>query len=179
MNILISILLILVGIIVLFLIIGLFVKKDYSVRREVIINKPKTLVFSYIKFLKNQDSYSVWAKIDPDMKKEYRGSDGKPGFVSAWDSQNKKAGKGEQEILRIAEGEKIDYVIRFIKPFESTNYVTMSTTSISENQTKVYWEFSAKMNYPMNLMLLFMNMEKLIGTDLQTGLQNLRELLEK
>jgi hypothetical protein len=55
----------------------------------------------------------------------------------------------------------------------------MSTTSISENQTKVYWEFSAKMNYPMNLMLLFMNMEKLIGTDLQTGLQNLRELLEK
>jgi hypothetical protein len=98
MNILISILLILVGIIVLFLIIGLFVKKDYSVRREVIINKPKTLVFSYIKFLKNQDSYSVWAKIDPDMKKDYRGSDGKPGFVSAWDSQNKKAVKGEQEI---------------------------------------------------------------------------------
>jgi len=28
--------------------------------------------------------------MDPAMKKEYRNEDGKPGFISAWDSENKK-----------------------------------------------------------------------------------------
>jgi hypothetical protein len=35
------------------------------------------------------------------------------------------------------------------------------------------------MKYPMNLMLLFMNMEKMVGGDLDKGLQNLKSVLEK
>ncbi len=33
------------------LVVALFVKKDYVVEREIIINKPKAEVFEYIKFL--------------------------------------------------------------------------------------------------------------------------------
>jgi hypothetical protein len=112
------------------------------------------------------------------MKTEFRGTDGTVGFVSAWDSAEKNVGKGEQEILKIVEGEKIDYELRFMKPFESTSYATFSTTSASDSQTKVAWSFNGKMKYPMNLMLLFMNMEKMIGKDLDKGLQNLKVLLE-
>lgn len=35
------------------------------------------------------------------------------------------------------------------------------------------------MNYPFNLMGLFMNMEKMIGDDFQTGFNNLKTVLEK
>ena len=35
------------------------------------------------------------------------------------------------------------------------------------------------MAYPMNIMLLFLNMEKMLGPDLQTGLNNLKEILER
>jgi hypothetical protein len=35
------------------------------------------------------------------------------------------------------------------------------------------------MPYPMNLMLLCMNMDKMIGKDLETGLTNLKGVLEK
>lgn len=170
---------IVLSILVLLLIIGMFVKKEYTVFREVIINKPKPVVFDYIRLLKNQNEYSVWATMDPAMKKEFRGTDGTRRFVSAWDSENKNVGKGEQEILKIAEGDRVDYEIRFIKPFESTSLASMSTLSVSENQTKVRWEFSGKMKYPMNLMLLFMNMEKMVGKDLDKGLQNLKIILEK
>ena len=173
------ILIVIVSIAVIMLLIGLFIKKEYSVVRKVVVNKPKSMVFGYLKLLKNQNDFSVWATMDPNMKKEFRGTDGTAGFVSAWDSQNKNVGKGEQEILKVIEGEKVNYVIRFIKPFEATNYSTMSTSSVTENQTKVTWEFSAKMKYPMNLMLLFMNMEKMIGNDLEKGLLNLKALLEK
>jgi hypothetical protein len=55
----------------------------------------------------------------------------------------------------------------------------MITESVSDNQTKVKWGFSGEMKYPMNLMLLFMNMEEMVGKDLATGLQNLKTKLEK
>jgi uncharacterized membrane protein len=73
MKILKNLLLVIVGIIVLLLIIGIFVKKDYAVEREVVINKPKSEVFAYIKMLRNQDNFSVWNNLDPAMKKNLLG----------------------------------------------------------------------------------------------------------
>lgn len=157
---------------------ALFVKKDYGVEREISINKPKHEVFDYIKYLKNQDHYSKWAMMDPDMKKTYRGTDGTVGFVSAWESNKKDVGAGEQEIKNITEGERLDFELRFIEPFESTEHAYMISEPVSENQTKVRWGFNGHMNYPMNLTMLFMDFDKMIGDDLATGLQNLKTVLE-
>lgn len=161
------------------LILALFVKNDYAVVREIVINKSRNEVFDYIKFLKNQDNFSKWATMDPDMKKTYRGTDGMAGFVSTWESDNPDVGTGEQEIVSIVEGERIDYELRFIKPFEANEPAFMTTESLAENQTRVVWGFSGHMDYPMNLMFLFMDMEKMIGDDLETGLINLKTVLEK
>ncbi len=177
MRILKNILIILVVLVVILLVAALFINKDYSVVREVTINKPKTEVYDYIKYLKNQNDYSKWAKMDPNMKKEFRGTDATVGFVSAWEG-NKDVGKGEQEIKKIAGGDRIDYEIRFKKPFESTAQAYMSTEAVSDNQTKVKWCFSGHMPYPMNIMRIF-GMEKHVGNDLQTGLDNLKALQEK
>ncbi|MFN8257851.1 MAG: SRPBCC family protein [Bacteroidales bacterium] len=144
-----------------------------------IINKTGQEVFDYIKYLKNQDNYSKWNKIDPSMKKSYRGTDGEVGFVAHWESDNKDVGWGEQEIKKITEGERLGFELRFIKPFEATESAYMTTETTGENQTKVTWGFSGHMNYPMNISLLFMDMEKMIGGDLETGLLNLKTELEK
>jgi uncharacterized protein YndB with AHSA1/START domain len=161
------------------LIISIFSKKEYAVEREVVINKPKQEVFDYVKFLKNQDNYSIWATMDPGMKKEYKGIDGTVGFISAWDSENKEVGKGEQEIMKISDGERLDFQLRFKVPFEATDDAYMTTEAVADNQTRVKWGFTGKMDYPMNFMLLFMDMEKMIGKDLETGLSNLKNILEK
>lgn len=172
-------LIIIVIIVAIPLIVALFVNKDYSVEREVVINKPIGVVFEYVKYLKNQDNFSKWAQMDEHMKKSYRGTDGTVGFVSAWDSDSSNVGKGEQEIKAIKHGEKIDYEIRFTEPFESTSDAAMTTELMNDYQTRVKWSFKGKMTYPMNLMLVVMDMEKEIGGDLQTGLNNLKEILEK
>lgn len=179
MKILIIILLILVLIIAILLIIALFVKKDYAVRREILINKPSLEIFDYVKYLKNQDNFSKWAMMDTEMKKNYNGTDGTAGFVAAWDSKNKNVGKGEQQIKTITQGKRIDYEIRFVKPFEAIAEAAIITEPLPENKTLVKWTFNSSMKYPMNIMLLFMNMDKLLGKDLQTGLTNLKELMEK
>jgi hypothetical protein len=179
MNLILSILSGLAGLVILVLIIAAFAKKSYSVLSEITINQPKQLVFEYLKLLRNQDNFSKWALMDPNMKKDFRGVDGMVGFISAWESEQKNVGKGEQEIIKITEGEEIDFEIRFIKPFAGVAKAYLSTQSLSEKETQVKWGFSSKMKYPMNFMLLFMNMDKMIGNDLSTGLSNLKSILEK
>jgi uncharacterized protein YndB with AHSA1/START domain len=172
---------ILIGIlilIVLVLVTALFVKKEYGVEREVTINKSKQEVFDYVKLIKNQDKYSVWSTKDPNMKKEYKGNDGEVGFVSGWDSQDGEVGAGEQEIKKIVDGERIDMELRFTRPFKATDDAYFTFESAGENATKVKWGFKGKMAYPMNIMLLGMDMEKMLGDQLQTGLDNLKKLME-
>jgi Polyketide cyclase / dehydrase and lipid transport len=169
---------IILGIIAAVLVAGLFIPKGMKATREIVINKPNAEVFNYIKQLKNQDNYSKWGSMDPNMKKEYRGTDATVGFVSAWEG-NKKVGAGEQEIKGIVEGSRLNTELRFIKPFKSIAQSSMTTEAVNENSTKVSWGFEGNMNYPMNVMKLFMNMEKSIGNDFSTGLSNLKTLMEK
>ena len=161
------------------LIIPLFTKKSISVKRDIVIEKPKPEVFDFVRLLKNQDHFSVWANKDPEMKKEFRGKDGTVGSVSAWDSQLKDLGMGEQEILKIVDGERIDYELRFYKPFKATNYADFTFETISESETKVSWGFSGRMSYPMNLFLLIRDIEGMMGNDLYQGLVRLKAVLEK
>jgi hypothetical protein len=179
MNVLKKVLLGLAVIIAIPLIAALFLEKTYHVEREVVINKPVSVVFSYVKQLKNQENYSVWSMMDPNMKKEYLGTDGTVGFVASWSSDNKQVGVGEQEIKAIVENERLDFELRFFKPFKATDAAYMTTIAVSDTQTKVVWGFNGRMKYPMNLMLVTMNMDKMLGDALQTGLDNLKGLLEK
>lgn len=160
------------------LIAALFLKTHYSVVRSVTINQPLETVFDYIKYLKNQDNFSKWAMMDPEMSKTYKGIDGEVGFVSAWASENPDVGVGEQEIIKITPNVRVDFELRFLSPFESTEPAYMTTKSVSGNQTQVDWGFSGHMDYPMNLMLVIMDFETMIGDDLQQGLDTLKKVLE-
>ena len=176
MKILKRFLLAIIGIIALLLIVAAFVKKDITIKRTVVINKPVKEVFSYVRHLKNHDNFSVWHQLDPNMKKVYTGEDGLPGFIYAWDG-NDDAGKGEQEIKAIEENKKIDIEVRFKKPMEATNQAEIITEPADATTTKVTWSFYSTNPYPMNFMNLFM--DGLIGKDLQKNLTNLKAVLEK
>ena len=168
---------IILGIIAALLIAGLFVPKGMTATRDIVINKPQDEVFNFIKYLKNQQQFSKWATMDPNIKNEFSGTDGMPGFIHSWEG-NKKVGKGAQEILAVSPG-RIDTELRFEKPFKSVAKSFMTAEATGDNATKVSWGFVGSMNYPMNVMKLFMNMEKAIGNDFSTGLNNLKTVMEK
>jgi len=169
----------LIGIIALVLIAALFVKKSYTIERSVTINHPKQQVYDFVKLIRNSEQYSKWVMADPNSRRQMRGEDGTVGFVYAWDSDMKNVGKGEQEIVALVDGERIDHEIRFAKPFEGKADVTMQTKSDGNGQTIVVWAFSSAMKYPINIMMLFVNFEKMLGNDMQESLANLKALLEK
>lgn len=161
------------------LVVALFLPTTFNVERSAMISQPRDSVFNYIKFLENQEEFGVWWKADPKMKVSHTGTDGQPGFTTTWKSQKDDVGSGQQKIMAIQQGQRIDLELKFIEPFESTNKSFMSTQKIDTNTTRVSWGISGEMPYPGNLMMLFIDMEKQLGTDLEKGLKNLKRILEK
>lgn len=176
MNILITILLVLAGIIALLLIIGLFTKREHYVRRVLIINTPIQKVFEYLKLLKNQEEWNRNAKGDPNKKEEFIGSDGTVGFIIAF-SGNKNVGEGQKKIINIIEGKRIETEMRFVKPMKFSASLIMDTEPISDNQTKITLSHAGIMNYPMNIMIPIF--EKMFAKQMDISFSNLKTVLEK
>lgn len=166
------------SIVALVLLIALFVKKEYVITRDVLVDRPVGQVYDYVRQLKNQDHYNKWVMTDPQMKKTFKGVDGTLGFRYDWDG-NEEAGKGEQEITELVENEKVGISIHFIKPFEGDAKNTILTKYVSENQTQVVSEFYSEVAYPMNFMLLLVDIDDVMGNDLDVTLLNLKSQLER
>jgi hypothetical protein len=160
------------------LVAALFLPKEYTVERSIAIERPADSVFAYVKYLKNQNDYSKWAGMDPEMKKDFRGTDAQPGFVSAWTSQKGDVGCGEQTIRSISEAQRrVDYDLHFKEPMDVRSDAWMQVAD-KGGKSEVVWGFHGRMPYPFNLMLPLFGMEKSIGKDLDQGLQNLKGRLE-
>jgi len=173
-----TILLILAVIIIAPFIAAIFLTKNYSIEREIIINRPKQEVFDYIKFLKNKEKWSIWGTTDPNMKTAFSGTDGTIGFTYNWESDNKKVGKGKRKITKIIDGEYLEYTewdFRYAgNPHAQCYWIT---EAISDNATRIKWRYAGRLNYPLNLMILFF--EKLMGDgSLALELENLKAKME-
>ncbi len=178
MTILLIILAIIGAIIAFFLIAAMLMSREMNIEKSIVINRPLPQVFDYVKYVKNHDNFSVWAMMDPEMKKEYKGTDGQPGFVFAWDSTKKKnVGAGEQEIKNIEEGKSIEHELRFIRPMQSVAKAKFIFEPVSSDATRVQWGFYSEMKFPMNAMKSMI--QNMLGKNLETGLRNLKAVLEK
>lgn len=179
MKVLKKVLFVVLGLIVLLLVSGLFMRKDYAIESEIIINQPNDSVFNYIKKIKNQEKFGTWFKVDPTMKKSFSGIDGTVGAIMSWESKNMQAGTGEQEIMKITPNKRLDLELRFKAPFDAKDDAYFTTEPLSEHATKVKWGFSGHMNYPANMMLTLLSADKQLNKDLQKGLEDLKVILEK
>ncbi|WP_417444781.1 SRPBCC family protein [Joostella sp.] len=172
-----TIMYILGGVILLVTFLGLIAPKSYNVSRNIQIRKPLPEVFTYIKYLKNQDDWSPWTKKDPKMIKSYKGIDGTVGAVCSWKG-NSDVGEGTQELLEIVPNDYIQTELRFIKPFKSNSKAFIKVEKVLPEVTTVVWGFYGDYKFPKNIFMIFYNMDKAIGDDFAQGLQDLKELLE-
>jgi len=162
----------LAGLIILLLVVALFVPKTFHAEGTTVINKPNAEVFDFVKYVKNQEQYGVWFRMDPNIEKSYEGTDGTVGFRYTWKS--KEVGNGAQVITKIEEGKRIDMDL-FFQDSKDPSKSFITTEAVTDNQTKVRWVIDGKMPYPFNLMSLCYDMNK----DFEQGVLNLKEVLEK
>ena len=149
-------------------------KKTMVITSEVIIDKTKEAVWDYVRLLRNQENYNTWIRQDPKIKMEYRGTDGTPGFVAAWQSKT-RMGDGEQEIRSVNEGVCYEAELRF-RNHDNTTHVKTSVESVDGGKTKVTTVMSATPSFPMNLMMPMMS--KVLKKNMDENSAKLKEILE-
>ena len=162
--------------VVLLLIVALFVPKNFSYEKSVTINAPVDSVWNNVNSLSALDKWSPWTDHDPQMKKELSGMDGTVGARQSWESNI--VGSGSQTIAAIEKPSLLETQLNFYKPYKSQGkaYVRLMAEG---SGTKATWGMTGHMPYPMNLMHVFMNMDKMMGKDWDNGLSKLKKLSEK
>ena len=165
---------ILLGIVVLValvLVLALFAPRKFNAEGDIVINRPTQEVFDYIKYLKNQENYAVWYKMDPKSTRNYSGTDGAVGATVEWDGE--KTGQGKQVITQIMEGKRIESELFFMGSDQPAKAL-FTVEEEKPNRTEVDWSIVGETPYPFNLMNWFVDMDK----DFEDGLRNLKNILE-
>lgn len=149
--------------------------EKYHFEKSMVINAPAEKVYQQINSTKAFNQWNPWMKLDPNMKVEYSGTQGQIGDKYCWDSQDDNAGAGCQTIVELVPNQKQKTQMDFKRPFEDTSYSEIILTK-EGNATKVTWTLDANMEYPKNLMTIFMDgaMDKSYGE----GLASLKKICE-
>ncbi len=158
------------------LIILMFVEPtEVVVTRSIVIKAPKEAVFEQIVMFKNWPTWDPWERMDSGkMKRTLYGTDGTPGSGYTWEGD--KTGAGDMRDSAV-NGTDLLYKLTFTKPNTGSAWGHIKAEDTA-GMTKVTWTCNMHFGMPLNAMLLFMNMDKMLGPDFENGLNNLKTNLE-
>jgi uncharacterized protein YndB with AHSA1/START domain len=150
---------------------------NFRVQRSAGIKAPPEKIFALINDLHQWTSWSPWEKIDPALKRTHSGAASGKGAVYAWEG-NSKVGSGSMEILETVPASRITIKLDFIKPFEGHNIAEFKFERAGDSTT-VTWAMFGPSPYLSKVMGLVFSMDKMIGSQFETGLANLKAITEK
>jgi hypothetical protein len=170
---------ILLALVALVLIRAAFVGNDLLIEKNITIARSAQDTFDYVKLLRNHRYFNKWTMADPNVQITYSGNDGEPGFSSHWTSTIKNVGEGTQTISSVVANARIDYNLEFVKPFKDTAGSYLAIEVAANGTCTVKWGFTGQRNFMQKIMHVLINIEKMLGNDLQISLENLKLIVEK
>jgi len=150
---------------------------SFAVKRSATIKAPPERIFALIEDLHGWGAWSPYENKDPAMKRSFSGAAMGKGAVYEWEG-NKNVGQGRMEILEATAPSKIVIKLDFLKPFEGHNTAEFTMSPQGDNTT-VTWAMYGPSPYVAKVMGTVINMDRMIGTDFEAGLANLKAVAEK
>ena len=162
--------------IVAFLVLAAFQPDHFNVARSINISAPAAVPFAQINDLHKWQEMSPYVKMDPAAKYTWIGPAAGVGAGMHW-AGNNEVGEGTMTITESRPNELIRTQLDFSKPFASVCNCEFKFEPAGD-QTKVTWSMSGQKNYLSKAMCMVMNMDKMVGTQFEEGLANLKRLAE-
>jgi hypothetical protein len=147
----------------------------FTISRSVTIAASPDLVRTHVDDFRAWREWSPWEDLDPRLERRYSGAERGVGAEYAWQG-NRKAGAGSMEIVA-ATPESLTIELRFLKPWRATNQVVF-TFAPEGTGTHLTWTMSGTHTGLAKLFNRFLDLEKLVGPDLEKGLAKLRAVSE-
>ena len=148
----------------------------FRVRRSLAIKAPPEKIFPLINDFRQWTSWSPYEHRDPAMKRIYGASTSGKGATYAWEG-DKNVGAGSMEVTEATAPSRIALKLDFSRPFEAHNMVTFPLAPQGE-LTTVTWDMRGPVPFTAKIMHVFLNMDKMVGTDFEAGLANLKAAAE-
>lgn len=149
---------------------------EFRVVRTATIDAPPGTVFSYLNDFRRWTAWSPWEKLDPELKRTYSGAENGVGAKYAWEG-NKNVGAGSMEIVESIPASRITLNLDFLRPFEAHNMTEFTFEPVG-NGTKLIWDMHGPNQCMGRIMSVFIDMDKMVGKDFETGLANLKAAAE-
>ena len=175
MKILLLILLLLVLAVVVILLLALRQPKFSRFLRQTLIKAPMARVYEQINSLRKYNEWDPWSQDDPEQKITYEGEEGAVGSTLTW--EGKKTGTGHMTLSEANGTDAVAYQLTFIKPFQGEALARLTLAEV-EGGTEVTWEYSAENAFIARIVGVFMNFEKMIGSQYDRGLATLKDMCE-
>jgi effector-binding domain-containing protein len=170
-----KILYVVLGLLAIYLILCLIGPSEMKVERSIDINASPDLIKSKIIDLKFfHETWSPWTEKDPNMKVTYTGEMGKEGSSMSWKSDVKDVGIGSMT-YKYTHGDTIMESLVFEGQGEGQIYHVVTPNG---NTSKVTWHMFNKVPFVIRPMILFMNVDKMVGPDFEKGLSKLKTAME-
>jgi uncharacterized protein YndB with AHSA1/START domain len=150
---------------------------SFRVQRATTIKAAPDKIFALINDFKAWPQWSPYENKDPNMQRRLSGTDAGKGAIYEW-TGDKNVGEGRMEILESAAPTQIVIKLDFLKPFEAHNTATFTLVPQGDT-TEVTWAMDGPSPFITKVMGLFFNFDKLIGTDFEAGLANLKRVTEQ
>jgi hypothetical protein len=149
-----------------------------SVQRSANIHAAPERIFPLLSDFR-PNSWGRWSPYetkDPDMQRTFSGPTQGIGAVYEWQG-DRNIGQGRMEITG-ATSSKVTIKLDFIKPFEAHN-VAEFTLQPQADATQVTWAMRGPANYLSKIISVFLDMDRMIGSDFEAGLARLKTLAEQ
>ena len=149
----------------------------FRIERTATIKAPADRIFPFIDDFHRWGAWSPWEKIDPALKRTFSGPPSGKGAAYSWEG-NSKVGSGGMVIAESSPTGKIVIKLDFLKPFEAHNQAEFGLQPLADGATEVRWTMQGPASFVSKLMGVFIDMDRLVGSDFEDGLQNLRQIAE-
>ncbi len=175
-----SILLGLGTLIAIVILLGFVLPDKVHLERETTINASQEEIFALVADFNQWNSWSPWAKLDPDA--EYSLSGSGVGQRMEWKSEHPDVGHGAQEITALDAPNSVSTFLDFGDMGRAN--ATFKLSPAGDGATKVVWGFDTNMRdgvpvymQPMSTYFRFF-MEGMLGPQYEEGLANLKAVAE-
>lgn len=149
----------------------------FRFERSITIAASPDKIHPLINDLHRFNSWNPYNKKDPAMKTAYRGPQAGPGAAYDFDG-NGNVGRGTLSIVEPSGPNTVSMKLDMLAPMEAHNLIDF-TLQPQGTGTQVTWAMHGPTPFLAKVMHTILDMDKMLGTDLDAGLADLKALAER
>ncbi len=168
------------GVLALLFGLGFLLPAHAHVERSLVMNASPEQIFAQVSDFNAWFAWSPWASMDPDAQLTVEGSG--VGQRMIWSSENPQVGEGSQVVTALESPSHFETHLEF--DGQGLAEAAFDLAPTAEGQTQVTWSLDAEMRAgvpfvmkPVSTYMGFL-MDGMVGGDYETGLQNLKTVVE-